>query len=524
MKQIFRRNLVAVVAVLAALGVVFVVPAANATARHRHHHHRRHHHRRHHPTGAVKLSSIKFMYVKKVLCGQLNGTWLPGSVSASGWFVSDAQQQINYLAMARHAHGKKKKKLKAAARVWGNLANSLLAICTPSTPGSSLPSMGSEPGPSLFGIDTGTYDSSKANFVNDFPTSQGLGARWDHIVLGPKTGTGDYATIDYEVEQVRKHGMGVVLSFGGISGACSQSVSNVASCPPTTATDLSNYQNYVEQILERYHNVVSYYESWVEPNHGSQWAGTANPAQYAALLQAEYEVFQQFNIQNPGSGPGGSDMKLLFGSPNGFTIAAPSPNQPDQNGDIAALQFTEQTLNDIGGAKAFDGVALHAYRYPADAGPNTAVSDWVQGLSNMPTTCTQSGQTQTTCRMTWTDELNAYEQEFTAHGYGQPPMWLLEFGWPGVSSSSMSSCTQLNPAGYCPDETTQGQFLQQAYADLLNLPFVQAAFWFNLRNYQPGAASPDPNFFFYYGLLEYDYTHKPAADAFTALAHQYPNR
>jgi hypothetical protein len=211
-------------------------------------------------------------------------------------------------------------------------------------------------------------------------------------------------------------------------------------------------------------------------------------------------------------------MKLLFGSPNGFTITPPS-------NDMAALQFTEQTLNDLGGAKAFDGVSLHAYRYPADAGPNAYVDDWVQGLSNMPPTCAQSGQTQTTCRMTWTDELNAYEQEFTAHGYGQPPMWLLEFGWPGVSNANMSYCLQQpNQSNYCPNEATQGQFLQQAYADLLKLPFVQAAFWFNLRDYQPGAQSPDPNFFFYYGLLEYGYAHKPAADAFTALAHQYPNR
>jgi hypothetical protein len=520
MKRMLGWKPVAVVAVLAALGGAYAVPAASATRRHHH----RHHHRRHHPTGAVKLTSIKSMHVGRVLCGEMNGTWLPGTLSGSRWFVSDAQQSLNYLALARHAHGRKKKKDKSAARVWAHLAKALLAVCTPSTPGSALPSMGAEPQPSLFGIDTGTYDSSHANFVNDFPASQGLGARWDHIVLGPKTATGNYSTIDYEVGQIRKHGMGVILSFGGINSACSQSTSNVAGCPPTTAADLSNYQNYVKQILERYHNVVDYYESWVEPNHGSNWQPAANPAQYAALLRAQYAVFQQFNSQNPGSGPGGSDMKLLFGSPNGFTIQDPTPNQPDSNGDISALQFTEQTLDDLGGAKAFDGVALHAYRYPADAGPNDPVSDWVQGLRNMPPACSQAGQTKQWCQLTWMQELQAYEQEFTAHGYGQPPLWLLEFGWPGVSDSSMSSCLQQNPSGYCPSETSQGQFLKDAYSDLFNLPFVQGALWFNLRNYQPGYPSPDPNFFFYYGLLEYDYTHKPAADDFTALAHQYPNR
>ena len=28
-------------------------------------------------------------------------------------------------------------------------------------------------------------------------------------------------------------------------------------------------------------------------------------------------------------------------------------------------------------------------------------------------------------------ELAAYEQEFTNHGYGAMPLWLTEFGWPG---------------------------------------------------------------------------------------------
>jgi hypothetical protein len=400
-------------------------------------------------------------------------------------------------------------------RVWTCVRKSTRA---PS--GGPLASMGAEPAPSLFGIDTSTYDSSHTDFVNDFPTARGLGSRWDRFTLGPQNATGDYAMVDYEVRQVRQLGMGAILSFGGIQSACSLGTSDVAGCPPTTATDLSNYQNYVEQILAHYHNVVDYYESWTEPNHGSRWGGRANPAQYAALLKAQYQAFQAFNSQHPGSGPGGGDMKLLFGSANGFTITQPAMQQPDSSGDMAALPFIHQVLDDLGGTTAFDGVALHAYRYPPSNGPNDPEQDYVGTLAYPGQRCHPAPDD--SCEMTWSQELSAYEQEFTNHGYGQPPMWLTEFGWPGGEDPTSSYC-QSN-AGYCPTPEMQDSDLNAAYRTLLGLPFVEGALWFNLRDYQPNLSTPDPPFFYHYGLLSYDYGHKPAADDFEALAAANPNR
>ena len=40
-----------------------------------------------------------------------------------------------------------------------------------------LPSMGAEPSPSLFGIDTAVYDSNQAYFNRGIPTARALGAR-----------------------------------------------------------------------------------------------------------------------------------------------------------------------------------------------------------------------------------------------------------------------------------------------------------------------------------------------------------
>ena len=43
-------------------------------------------------------------------------------------------------------------------------------------------SAGQEPAPSLFGINTGTYDTSQARLSRDLPTAKRLGARWVHFL------------------------------------------------------------------------------------------------------------------------------------------------------------------------------------------------------------------------------------------------------------------------------------------------------------------------------------------------------
>src|SRR5437868_2976576 len=163
----------------------------------------------------------------------------------------------------------------------------------------ALPSMGPIPAPSLFGLDTDLYESNHAYWARDIPLAQQLGSRSDHFVLGPKTASGDFAEPDFVITQARKAGMGVVLSLGGIPQACSISPppSNVHVCPPTTPADLDRYQSYLRAVLLRYRNVVSYYESWTEPNNGSKWLPTPQPAKYAALLKADYQTVQQVNAQ-----------------------------------------------------------------------------------------------------------------------------------------------------------------------------------------------------------------------------------
>lgn len=373
---------------------------------------------------------------------------------------------------------------------------------------SVLPYMGPSPSPSLFGINTLGYDHNYALFKQGPPTARNMGARWVHFTNASAhftNGQPNWTTLDWQITQARKLGLGVLISLGGTPNACSQSVSNTWDCPPTTPGERYAYSLFLRSELVRYRNVVQYYESWLEPN-GRSWA---NPAQFAALLQTQYQVFQQVNSQYH------TNLKLIFGGPISFSTV------PGSGGGMGVLPFTNQVLNDLHGARVFDAVGLHAYRFPSNNnapatlnwGPSALEWDYVGGLSfPFGVGCTGGA---IWCQMTWPQELRAYEQLFENHGYGQVPMWLTEFGWPGTANPSTSLYPSFN---------TQAQYLSQAYSDILSLPFIQAAFVFNLRDYEPGLPSPDPAFFYHYGLLQYGYQAKPAANVYEQFLHANPGR
>jgi len=346
---------------------------------------------------------------------------------------------------------------------------------------------GVQPPPSLFGINTGTYDTSEARLSRDLPTARRLGARWVHFTgdsIKYSGGRVSFALMDSEVDRARSLGLGVVISLGGIRGACSTKPAppDPTSCPPTSAHDLAVYAAYVRVLLRHFAGRVRYYESWVEPNHTSMWAGGVNPAQYAAVLETEYSVFRTSVPREQLMFAGVADFGIADGSPNG----------------VAVLPYTDQVLADLRGRAAFDLVALHAYRFPPSLAPDDA------GYTHYPVSPVWR-------KDTWTQQLQAYQREFTAHGYGAPRIWLTEFGWPGNRQPG---------SDYFPGLQAQATDVAQAYRALESpsLSFVQAAFWFNQRDYEQGATNPDPGFFGHYGLLFDDFSAKPAAAVFEHFA------
>ena len=207
-----------------------------------------------------------------------------------------------------------------------------------------------------------------------------------------------------------------------------------------------------------------------------------NPAQYAALLLTEYRVLHATEPADRLMFAGVADFGITDGSPSG----------------IAVLPYTDAVLTDLQGRRAFDLVALHAYRFPPSLGP--ADAGW-----------THYASAPIWRRSTWTEQLQAYEALFSDHGYGRQQIWLTEFGWPGNTTAG---------GAYFPSLQAQAHDISEAYSELRSpaLSFVAAAFWFNERDYTAGTANPDPGFFAHYGLLFSDFSRKPAAAAFQAAA------
>src|ERR1700728_2482248 len=114
-----------------------------------------------------------------------------------------------------------------------------------------------QPAPSLFGINTGTFDSSEARLARDLPTAVSLGARWVHFTgdsVKYVHGVPSFALLDREVNRSRGLGLGVVISLGGIRGACSVTPppADPTDCPPTSPHDLAVYGAYVRGLFKHF--------------------------------------------------------------------------------------------------------------------------------------------------------------------------------------------------------------------------------------------------------------------------------
>src|SRR5438034_5716634 len=129
----------------------------------------------------------------------------------------------------------------------GTIAAVALAAAA-ATPAAARP-----PAPSLFGLNTGTFDPNYAHFVRDLPAARSLGARWVHFtgsLVKDRRGRADFSLLDSQVAAARRLGLGVLISLGGAPQACSvrPRPADLASCPPRSAHDLRAYDGYVRTV------------------------------------------------------------------------------------------------------------------------------------------------------------------------------------------------------------------------------------------------------------------------------------
>jgi hypothetical protein len=199
---------------------------------------------------------------------------------------------------------------------------------------------------------------------------------------------------------------------------------------------------------------ITSWQIWNEPNLKKYFAPAPSPGQYARLLQISYPSIKQVDPK----------AQVVLGGMTG-------------RGDVTATDFLKK-LYGVGGIKAyFDATALHPY---------------------MPTL----------------DQVKKTIQQFrgamVSHADGSTPLWISEIAW--GSDPPDSQGINKGPNG-------QAQLLTRAYKLILanrKAWNVQRLFWYLFRDPVDPVASC--SFCASAGLLRANRTHKPAYNAFKAIA------
>ncbi len=223
--------------------------------------------------------------------------------------------------------------------------------------------------------------------------------------------------------------------------------------PPRDNGKLANFMSF---LANRYEGKVEAYQVWNEPNLSWAWPSGPNAAQYAQMLRT---VAPAIRAADPSA-------KVVF--------AGISRN------DYHYVEDAYKAMPDIG--NYFDVMATHPYVY--------------YGASPEVTSYDQAG------RMplgTFAGYREIY-REMADHGDAKP-IWLTEFGWSTTTNTDVPHNIGVSPA-------TQAAYLTRAYQCLEQDPYVQVAFWYNLRNEY--WANDENSWVTQLGLMTTDFTPKPA--------------
>jgi hypothetical protein len=152
---------------------------------------------------------------------------------------------------------------------------------------------------------------------------------------------------------------------------------------------LDEWSAALEQLVRRQKKAgIHTWEIWNEPNIPSFWAPEPNPADYARLLIASYQVIKRVD-------PQATVLGCSLAGPNG-----PQRRKP--------YEFVEEVLK-RGGGQAMDAISIHPYRQPRTPEESGYLED-LQGISDL-----------------------------TAKYGRRLPMWITEVGWPTHPAGSSES-------------------------------------------------------------------------------------
>ena len=221
----------------------------------------------------------------------------------------------------------------------------------------------------------------------------------------------------------------------------------------------ADYAWFAYQAAERYKGHIHAWQVWNEPNLSFFWRPEPDPAAYAELLRHAY-------------------LAIKYADPDAAVILAGLAN--DGSADVPEYVWYPperflQAIYDAGAGPYFDAVARHPYTSPY-AGTGSLLR-----------------------------KLNALHQVVVANGDAQKPIWLTETGYSALRATGVT-------------DRLQGRWLTRSIDAALSLEYVPVVFWYNFRETGNDARDWEHH----YGLIEQDWTIKPAYEAYRETIATHP--
>jgi hypothetical protein len=231
---------------------------------------------------------------------------------------------------------------------------------------------------------------------------------------------------------------------------------------------LSDYANFVEQVVTRYRGRITYVQIWNEPNLEGEWgAKPIDPAGYVDLLKVGAEAAREANPEV---------VVLLAG-------LAPTDQTGPEN--LSDLLFLEQVY-ELGGAEYFDIVSVMVYGYgysPADRRVSFERNNFSRPIQT--------------------------REIMVRYGDDETPVWAVEYGWVSLPDDWEG---EPSPWGEPVTEEQQAEYLVQGYLRAQReWPWMGVmAVWTFRFPHPPSAPDMQGNPTQGFALVQHDFTPRPA--------------
>jgi hypothetical protein len=231
---------------------------------------------------------------------------------------------------------------------------------------------------------------------------------------------------------------------------------------------LSDYANFVEQVVGRYRDKLTYVQIWNEPNLSGEWgAKPIDPRGYVELLAAGYQAAKAANPEV---------VVLLAG------LAPTDQTGPENLSDLLFLQ----RVYDYGGAAFFDIAAVMVYGY--------GYSPYDRRVAFERNNFSRPIQTR---------------EIMERNGDGGTPVWAVEYGWVALPDDWAG---EPSPWGEPVSAETQADYLVEGYLRAQReWPWMGLmAVWTFRFPHPPDAPDQVANPTRGFALVEHDFTPRPA--------------